>query len=220
MEETPKEETKKPQIAWKSFLSWTSFAWMALVVFIIDIVTKWVMQLTLKTDGASVAVIKDFWYFTLTHNTFAAFGNWFNIDESNTGVVVTVRIILIIISWAMSGVILWYWGTRLNKKDKLLNAIMALLFAGAVGNLIDRTFYWNGTTGFNGVIDFMCFYLQGPTNKPFAIFNVADASLSIGIVMLVIVLLVRDVKKDKGETPEEQKKEQLDNGSKDTDSKR
>jgi lipoprotein signal peptidase len=51
MEETPKEETKKPKIAWKSFLSWASFAWMALIVFIIDIVTKWVMQLTLKTDG-------------------------------------------------------------------------------------------------------------------------------------------------------------------------
>ena len=96
---------------------------------------------------------------------------------------------------------------------------MALLFAGAVGNLIDRTFYWSGTTGFDGVIDFMCFYLQGPTNNPFAIFNVADASLSIGIVMLIIVLLVRDIKKEKGQTAQEQKKEQLDNGSKDTDHK-
>lgn len=203
------------KVFWKDFLPFASFSWLALVLFVFDIVSKWIIQLNLKTDGTSVTVIKDFWYLTLTHNTFAAFGNWFSIDEGNTASVVSVRIVLILISWIMSAVILYYWGSRLDKKDKLMNAIMALLFSGAIGNLIDRTFYWQGTVGFDGVIDFMCFYLLGPTKAPFAIFNVADACLTIGILMLIVVLLVRDIKQGNKETAEEQKKEQLGNGDED-----
>ena len=215
MEEKKAVTPEKSKIDWKGFLSFKSFAWLGIVLFAFDLITKWVIQGTLKTDGTSVSVIDGFWYLTLTHNTFAAFGNFFSIDEGNTALIVAVRILLIVVSWGMSIVIVWYWGTRLKKKDALLNAIMALLFAGAVGNLIDRTFYWSQTVGFDGVIDFMCFYLRGTANEPFAIFNVADACLSIGIAMLIVVIVIRDYFKNKNETAAEQKKEQLGDDPKD-----
>ena len=215
MEEKKAETPEKSKIDWKGFLSFKSFAWLALVLFAFDLITKWVIQGTLKTDGASVPVIDGFWYLTLTHNTFAAFGNLFSIDEGNTSLIIAVRILLIAISWGMSIAIAWYWGTRLKKKDYLLNAILALLFAGAIGNLIDRTFYWTGTVGFDGVIDFMCFYLSGTGNEPFAIFNVADACLSVGIALLIVVIIIRDFLKNKHETAAEQEKEQLGDGTKD-----
>src|SRR5574344_1465104 len=194
MEEKNSAPQRRFHIDWKGFLKFGSFAWLGVLLFVFDIASKWIVQLNLKNDGNSVAVIKNFWYISLTHNTFAAFGNWFSIDESNTALIITIRIALILISWVMSAVIVYYWSKLLKTNDKLLNAVMALLFAGAFGNLIDRTFYWQGTVGFDGVIDFMCFYLRGPTKAPFAIFNVADACLTIGILMLIVVLLVRDIK--------------------------
>ncbi|MCI2111387.1 MAG: signal peptidase II [Bacilli bacterium] len=216
---TDRTAKKRAKMEWKGFLGFGSYAWMALLLFAIDIATKWVVQTTLKTDTLvytdGIRMIDGFWYVVLSHNTFAAFGNWFNIDASNEALVIGVRIVLILISWLMSAVIIWYWGTRLSKKDKLMNAIMALLFAGAVGNLIDRTFYWKATVGFDGVIDFMCFYLLGTDRAPFAIFNVADSCLTIGIVMLIVTILVRDVRKGNKETAEEQRKEQLGDEPKD-----
>jgi signal peptidase II len=221
-EQKPAPKAKLTFDAKKFFLSWQSFAWMALFFFLFDLISKWVVQTSLKTEGTTVTIIKNFWYVTLTHNNYAAFGGWFG-NPSDAGKV-AIRIVLILISWAMSAAIAYYWMFKTKREDKMMNAILSLLFAGAFGNLIDRTFYWNGTVGFNGVIDFMEFYLGGGPSmnqngfNPFAIFNVADACLSVGVVMLVVLILVRDIKKEKGKTAEEQRKEQLGDEPKDTDS--
>ena len=75
-----------------------------------------------------------------------------------------------------------------------------LLASGAIGNLIDRAFYWNAITGFDGVIDFLQFYLGGGPGaavtwvNPFADFNFADAYLTVGVVMLIVLFIVDFVK--------------------------
>ena len=55
---------------------------------------------------------------------------------------------------------------------------MSLIISGALGNLIDRVF-----RGY--VVDFISFILF---NKEMAIFNVADAFITIGVVILLIYI--------------------------------
>ncbi len=70
---------------------------------------------------------------------------------------------------------------RLSTKIALM-----LMISGAFGNLIDRAFYPNG------VIDFIEF-----TFIDFPIFNLADAFLVIGVIVLIISEIVNEVKEHK-----------------------
>ena len=83
-----------------------------------------------------------------------------------------------------------------------------LLASGAIGNLIDRAFYWMPITGFDGVIDFIQFYLGGGPSKgtsfinPFATFNLADSFLTIGIIYLIVLMVLDSIKENKNKKSE------------------
>lgn len=64
-----------------------------------------------------------------------------------------------------------------NKKYNILHFLLALIAAGAIGNMIDRI-------RLNYVVDFIYFVLIN-----FPIFNVADMYVSISTVALIILLL-------------------------------
>lgn len=164
-----------------------SFAWLGILLLLVDLLSKWLVQLNARpgSAGGEIWVIPDFFSIYLTYNQGSAFGMG--------GGSMAMRVIFILVSWIASILIpLFHW-RYLRKNDPWINAVFALCFAGAAGNLIDRTFYWNETVGFSGVIDFFCFYIFGPNEPPFAIFNVADACLSVGIVLLIIIYLLRFV---------------------------
>ncbi|MDY6429579.1 MAG: signal peptidase II [Bacilli bacterium] len=172
-----------------------------LVIFLIgvavlvglDQLSKWLVQINLKIEGNTVEVIPNFFYITLVHNTGSAFG-------LGQGTVAS-RVVFILISLIMSGVILAYW-IKNNKEFSMFERVIALLMAaGAIGNLIDRILFFPEIVGFNGVIDFLRFYLGGgPGAKesfvnPFATFNVADAFLVVGCILLIIDIIVLCVKR-------------------------
>ena len=172
----------------------------AFLLFLLDLISKWVVENSLEL-GQMVTVIPNFFYLTKSYNTGAAFSL-----GANWGV--GGRILGIAISVLMSGAILWYWIVNNKKIHNLERVCLMLLSSGAVGNLIDRAFYWEGTTGFNGVIDFLQFYLGGgpsapnsPLN-PFATFNVADACLTIGVVLLIVALVIDAIKNNKNDPNE------------------
>lgn len=162
------------------------------LLIVLDQATKWIAQNLLSNVGNSGVVIPNFLYFTLYHNTKIAF-SW-GIDG------VGGRILNIAISLVMSVAIALYWVFHDKKFRWYERTIAMLLLAGAVGNLIDRAFYWSPIVGFDGVIDFIQFYLGGGPKSPaswvnpFATFNMADAYLSIGIVALLIYLIVDMIK--------------------------
>ena len=184
-------------------LFWTIFfAGMAVVLVIIDQVTKWAAQNALQSEGASIPVIENFFYLTLYHNTAVAF----SIGE---GLGLGGRVMNIIISIVMSSFFIAYYIISNKKHDSFMKFLLMLLTAGAIGNLIDRAFYWDNTVGFNGVIDLFQFYLGGGPTKsqtagipfnPFPTFNMADAYLTVGILIFIVYLIVDSIKnRDKEE---------------------
>ena len=172
------------------------FAIVAAGLFVIDIVSKWLVQ-SFCTPFVPIAVIPNFFYITLSYNTGAAFSL-----GANWGI--GGRILGIMISVILSTVIIFYWIKNNKEFTNYERAVAALMSAGAVGNLIDRAFYFEAITGFDGVIDFFQFYLGGGPDSPnknmfnpFATFNFADACLVIGIILFLIILIVQMVKQGK-----------------------
>jgi len=84
---------------------------------------------------------------------------------------------------------------KVRQESRIVRFSLALILGGAIGNLIDRVFYgplFDGTALFHGrVIDFIDFdffhiSMFGYSFSRFPVFNTADASVTIGVVMLLI----------------------------------
>ncbi|AFK63019.1 lipoprotein signal peptidase [Advenella kashmirensis WT001] len=70
---------------------------------------------------------------------------------------------------------------RKHREQPLFCLALALILAGAIGNVIDRTLYGH-------VIDFLLFYWN---DAYFPAFNLADTFITIGAVLLVLDELLR-----------------------------
>ena len=180
-----------------------SFAYIIPLVIIVDLITKWVMNLSiphewiqtasgeyLKSDP--VTVIPNFFYFSLEHNPGAAWSFLANLG-------VWGRIILLTISIVMSGVLLYFYIRKFKTLNTLYRIGLTLMAGGAMGNLIDRAFYWRGLGGPNGVIDFLSFHLWYPSKNGwtyyiFPTFNIADSALVIGSIVLLVAVIIEMIK--------------------------
>jgi signal peptidase II len=100
------------------------------------------------------------------NNTGAAFGLFQGMN-----------LVFMILAVIVSGIIIYYF-PKVPRQDWLMRLALAFQLGGAVGNLIDRILY--GT-----VTDFI-------SVGTFAVFNVADACISIGVALLAIDLLLKE----------------------------
>jgi signal peptidase II len=82
---------------------------------------------------------------------------------------------LVVIGVIVFVLVLWLW-SKVEPGRWLTHLGFALIAAGALGNLIDRA-----TLGY--VIDFIQFHTA---NWSFAIFNVADAYISVGVGAIIV----------------------------------
>lgn len=161
-----------------------SFVWIILLVFIVDIASKWAIQNNLKVDGTSVSLIPDFLNVTLSHNLGASFGIGSN---GQLG----WRIFWIVISVVLSGVLIFVYYKYYKRLRRIQKIALALMIGGALGNMIDRIFYWSSLVGFDGVIDWIDFQFG---SWHFATFNIADSALVIGVIIILIVEIVNLIK--------------------------
>lgn len=136
----------------------------------IDQWTKWAIVRSIPLNH-SVVVIPGFFELTYLRNYGAAF-------SSLEGIGMWFFILLTLI--AIGVMIYAFFKTDSSKIDFAL----ALIIAGALGNLLDRLF-------FGYVRDFFRFYIFG---HPFAVFNVADVCITVGFILLVLVWLADDIK--------------------------
>ena len=149
-----------------------------LLVILLDQATKaWVMSTMRLYD--SFAVIGGFFNITHVRNPGAAFGFLAAAPPMfryTFFIVVTVAAILLI---------LHYLRISRIEAPSLVSAL-ALILAGAVGNLIDRV-------RFGEVVDFLDVYI---VSYHWPAFNVADSAITVGAAILIVVLL----QKRKGRT--------------------
>lgn len=137
-------------------------------------IDQWIKQWAINTlISGDISLIDNVLYLHYVENTGAAFSIF--LGQRWPLVVVTVILILIILAAFLSGKV----------TDRLSILSLSLILAGGVGNLIDRL-----ARGF--VVDYVDFRLIN-----FAVFNLADACITIGTVLLCCAILFKDAKKEK-----------------------
>ncbi|NOZ04324.1 MAG: signal peptidase II [FCB group bacterium] len=134
------------------------------IILVIDQFTKYLTR-TYMDLYESIPVIKNFFHLTYVTNKGMAFG----IDFPGGIYFFTIASVI------MTMVLIWYiWLER--KGDFLLRLSLAMILAGAIGNLIDRLFLGE-------VTDFMDFMFG---SYHWYIFNIADSSVTVGMILFLI----------------------------------
>ncbi len=163
--------------------------WVSFLLVVVDQITKqWVHATMLP--GESIPVLGDVLRLTYTTNPGMAFGL-----SLGSKLFLTLFSVL---ATVMIGVYLWYvrkgpWGYRLS---------LALIIGGAIGNVIDRTFYGvvygYGSLFYGEVIDFIHVnlwrgtvaewvpFFGGNYLSLFPIWNVADMAIVVGVAAIIL----------------------------------
>ncbi|MBU1344985.1 MAG: signal peptidase II [Proteobacteria bacterium] len=154
--------------------------WLRLIlvsgcVVFADQITKYSIKLNLALYDNIVVIEK---FFNITHilNPGGAFG--FFATQS----LEVRKIVFLFMSSIVALFVLWFY-KRCAKSVVFLSYGLALIFGGAIGNLIDRFRYGK-------VVDFLDFYI-GSAHWP--AFNVADSAISIGMGILIYHILFNKV---------------------------
>jgi len=139
---------------------------LALLLLVLDLWTKSLASEYL--NYAEPVVLTSYFNLTLLHNTGAAFsflssaGGWQHWLFG--GIASIISVVLVV------------WLYRAPASAVLLKFSLALILAGALGNLWDRV-----TLGY--VVDFIQWHYKG---YYWPAFNIADAAISVGAVAMVI----------------------------------
>jgi signal peptidase II len=140
---------------------------VAAVILAADIVTK-VAAVRLLTPGQPVSIIGDTVTWTLVRNSGAAF----SMATGYTWILTLIATAVVIgIIWMGRRLVSPFWAVGLG-----------MILGGALGNLVDRFFRWPGPLR-GHVVDFL-------SVGWWPVFNVADASVVCGAVLLVGLSLV------------------------------
>lgn len=133
--------------------------------------------------GTSYPIFGDYLRLTFIENPGMAFG----IDLGG-------KLFLTIFSiFASIGIFIYLY--RIRQEALVVRLALALILGGAIGNLIDRVFYGvifgEGALFYGKVVDFVdvdFFNLDflGIHATRFPVFNIADASVSCGVVLLLV----------------------------------
>ncbi|KGX93243.1 peptidase A8 [Pontibacillus halophilus JSM 076056 = DSM 19796] len=147
---------------------------LAAALIVLDQVTKWLVVKEMELYE-SIPVIENFLYLTSHRNKGAAWGilegqMWF----------------FYLVTVAVVAAVIYYLQTQ-GKKFPLLGVALAFILGGAIGNFIDRLFR-------KEVVDFADVLIG---SYDFPIFNVADSSLFVGVVLVFIATII-DERRQKG----------------------
>jgi len=138
------------------------YIFLFLILLIIDQYSKFIVDSTLSV-GETVPVIDNFFNLTYVQNRGVAFG----LFQGKIDIVSILAIVAI-------GLILFYFCKNFKKISFLERIAYTMIFAGAVGNMLDRIFraYVVDMLDFRGIWSF--------------IFNFADVWINIGVVLIIV----------------------------------
>ncbi|WP_409368278.1 signal peptidase II [Lysinibacillus sp. 38-6] len=149
---------------------------LAAFVIILDQWTKWLIVKNMEF-GERISVW-DPWFGILSHRNRGA--AW--------GMLEGQMWLFSIVTVAVIGAIIYFYHKEAKGKP-LFQVGLMLLLGGAIGNFIDRLFRGE-------VVDFVDVLIP-IMNYDFPIFNIADAALTIAVVVLMIGLIAEDKKEKK-----------------------
>ncbi len=149
----------------KALVSWP----LMIFVVLLDVISKQVAVAVLAPSGTARQVLGDGVRFALVYNPGAAFGLY--LGAYSRWIFMTLTLGALIILWRL------YKQSRDTELVRVL--AIALVAAGAIGNLIDRIMSERGVVDF---IDVGVGSYRWPT------FNVADMAVSAGAFLLAYVL--------------------------------
>ena len=152
----------------KGWLFWP----VLLVVLVVDVITKAIAERNLLR-GIPYEVLGNTVQLKLVYNPGAAFG--LNLGPQSRWIFAVLTVLALVILGRL------YRSTHTGHTSRV--AALALVCAGAVGNLIDRL------RSFFGVVDFID---VGVGDSRWPTFNVADMAVSIGAALLAWVLWQED----------------------------
>ncbi len=150
------------------------------VIVILDQITKAMVRNNIPVGGhwAPLEFLYPFLQIYHTENTGVAFGM---LQGGN--------LIFSILALLVSLAIIYYY-PRVPASDWTLRIALGLQLGGALGNLVDRVV-------FGYVTDFIAV-------SNFAIFNVADSSITVGVIVLLLGVWAGEQNKDKAQPAEPQ----------------
>ncbi len=140
---------------------------IALLILLADQFTKWLVTVPLQLQSVRQIVLLPFFNLTWTENRGISLGLLHATSE-------TARWLLVAMTAAIA-IAIAVWIIRERRRGDQL--ALGLVLGGAIGNILDRS-------RFGYVVDFADLHFG--TFRPFLVFNVADAAISIGVVILLL----------------------------------
>ena len=156
---------------------------IAFLVFVFDQATKWVVTYPLNLAGQPdrKIPITDFFNLKWVENTGVSLGLLSADSAIGRWLLVGMTAVIALLVAA------WMWRER--RRDD--STALALILGGALGNIADRS-------RFGYVVDFADLHFGDW--RPFLVFNVGDAAITIGVLLLLVrALLMRDGRAKKKE---------------------
>ncbi|MGG0656022.1 signal peptidase II [Rummeliibacillus pycnus] len=144
---------------------------IAIFVIILDQLSKWSIVKNMNY-GESITLIDPYFGLYSHRNRGAAWG----MLQGQFWLFALVTLIVIV------GII--YYFHKESKGKPMFQVSLMLLLGGAIGNFIDRIFRGE-------VVDFVHVIIP-VINYDFPIFNIADAALTFGVIMLIIYMLFEE----------------------------
>jgi len=139
---------------------------VAAVTFILDQLVKWVMLGPLNLREVGQVYIMPVFQFTFTMNTGVSLGL---LNAGSDG----QRWALVAMTGAIAVMVL-VWLLRERRPGDVLG--LGLVLGGALGNIVDRM--WHGY-----VVDYADLHFG--EFRPFLVFNLADAAITIGVLIIL-----------------------------------
>lgn len=144
---------------------------ISVAVVALDQLLKWLLF------GMSVSLVGDFLWIESSFNTGAAFS-----------MLAGAQWLFIVVTIVACVIMIYFIFSKKFDLSKFSKISLSFILGGAIGNLIDRIFL-------GGVRDFIYF-----KSINFAIFNIADAFITVGAILLAISLIISLTKSKKGIT--------------------
>ena len=155
----------------------------AAVAFILDQITKWVITVPLSLEPKGQIEITSFFNLTWAENCGISLSMFASCTD-------TTRWTLVAVTGIVAAAVA-FWMTREQAKGDVI--ALAMILGGALGNIVDRV-----RLGY--VVDYADLHIG--SFRPFMIFNVADACITIGVLLLVArALLLGEKAPDAGVRP-------------------